>query len=163
LDVKTSSIILANPRDVALLSSIKDKEAMVGVAKYLTGRIRAYRNDNPGKAITIKVASLVELFQMAMEDEVGSSAADDIIVEILETGKNPREIATAKGLLQVSDEKTIEKIVSQVIKGNPEAAKDFVAGNQNALQFLVGQVMKESKGQANPQLARDLLLKKLRQ
>lgn len=161
LDVATSSIILANPQDVELLSGIKDRHQVAGIAKYLTGKIRAYRNDHPGKAITIKAAPLLELLQMAKEDEVGSSAADDIIVAIIETGQDPHNIAKTKHLLQVSDEGEIEKIVEKVLKSNQQAIDDYQKGNENSLQFLVGQVMKLSKGQANPQLARDMLIKKI--
>jgi aspartyl-tRNA(Asn)/glutamyl-tRNA(Gln) amidotransferase subunit B len=69
--------------------------------------------------------------------------------------------AQQKGYIQVSDEGEIAKIVAQVIKDNPQAAADVKNGEMKAIGFLVGQVMKASKGKANPQLAQDLIKKQL--
>lgn len=161
LDDKTSSIILSNPDDAKLLLGIDNKEQLAGVAKYLTGKVRAYRNDHPDKTITVAAAPLIELFEMAKAGEVGSSAADEIIVSIIKTGKSPRAIAKSKNLLQTSDKTDIQKFVDAAIAENPEAVADFEKGNERSLQFLVGQVMKDSRGQANPQIVQEMLKKKL--
>ena len=93
--------------------------------------------------------------------QLNSWAADEVLVIMIETGKDPEDIAKSKKLLQVSDESEIEKIVDKVISSNQSAVGDYQKGNENSLQFLVGQVMKLSSGQANPQLARDMLKKKI--
>lgn len=162
IDAATSEVILSNPADVELLATVQDKVHLAGLVKYLTGKIRAYRNENPDKQITINPDVLIELFQMSQTGKIGSSAADDIIVAIIETGKRPADIAKEKNLIQVSDISAIEKIVDTAIKNNEKAVADYRAGNENSLKFLVGQVMKESKGQANPSMAQELLLKKLK-
>jgi aspartyl-tRNA(Asn)/glutamyl-tRNA(Gln) amidotransferase subunit B len=80
---------------------------------------------------------------------------------MFESGKSAREIVREKGLEQVTDTKMIESIVEGVIRANPKVVEDFRAGKKQALGFLVGQIMKESKGKANPQLANEILQKKL--
>jgi len=76
--------------------------------------------------------------------------------------KNIEEYAKKSGLVQVSNEAEIAKIVATVIKDNPKAASDIQAGEMKAIGFLVGQVMKESKGQANPELAAKLIKAQLK-
>ena len=77
------------------------------------------------------------------------------------TGEDPEKIAEAKNLLQVSDEGEIAKIVEQVLGENSKAAEDVKNGEMKAIGFLVGQVMKQSKGKANPALAQELIKKQL--
>lgn len=109
------------------------------------------------------VDNLVKLAQMLADKKVSSTAGKEIFAELLNQDQDPEEIAKAKNLLQVSDSGAIEKIVDAVI-ADPKCAKavaDFKAGNEKVIGFLVGQVMKASKGQANPSLAQEILRKKL--
>ncbi len=109
------------------------------------------------------VDNLVKLAQMLAEKKVSSTAGKEIFAELLNNDQDPEEIAKAKNLLQVSDSGAIEKIVDAVI-ADPKCAKavaDFKAGNEKVIGFLVGQVMKVSKGKANPSLAQEILRKKL--
>ncbi len=76
--------------------------------------------------------------------------------------RDPRSIATADGLLQKSDAGTLEAIVRDVIDTQPEVVAQFKAGKESALQFLIGQGMKVSKGSANPQVLKELFQKFLR-
>jgi len=75
--------------------------------------------------------------------------------------RDPEVIAVEMKLIQVSDETAIEKIVDKVIKENPKAAEDVKNGEVKAIGFLVGQVMAKSQGQANPQIAQQLIKKSL--
>ena len=84
-------------------------------------------------------------------------------MEMFDTGESPSSIVQRKGLLQVSDTGAIEKFCDDVIAANPGPAGDFRAGKVAALNFLKGQVMKLSKGKANPGLAGEILEKLLRQ
>ena len=74
------------------------------------------------------------------------------------TGKDPEIIVKEKGLVQISDEGEIKKIVEDVVNNNPQSIIDYKAGKDRALGFLVGQVMKQSKGKANPGMVNKLLL-----
>ena len=77
------------------------------------------------------------------------------------SGKHPEEIVKEKGLVQISDEGAIEGIAVAVLEANPKSVSDYKGGKEQAIGYLVGQVMKQSKGKANPQMARDILQKKL--
>jgi len=108
--------------------------------------------------------TLPRIYELIKDGKLSSSRAKDLINDIFMLGTVPKSIedfATKEGYIQVSDEGAITKIVEQVIKGNPQAAEDVKNGEMKAIGFLVGQVMKESKGQANPSLAQDLIKKRL--
>jgi aspartyl-tRNA(Asn)/glutamyl-tRNA(Gln) amidotransferase subunit B len=77
------------------------------------------------------------------------------------TGRTPAEIVAAKGLTQVSDETALEKIIDEVLGKNPAQVDQYKAGKQQVLGFLVGQVMKESGGKANPGKVNELLKRRL--
>ncbi|MDR1969949.1 MAG: Asp-tRNA(Asn)/Glu-tRNA(Gln) amidotransferase subunit GatB [Candidatus Nomurabacteria bacterium] len=107
--------------------------------------------------------NLIKLASMFMDKEISSTAEKEIFVEILKKDADPRQVAEKKNLLQVSDEGAISKIVDEVL-ADPSSAKaveDFRAGEEKVIGFLVGQVMKASKGQANPALAQKLIREKL--
>lgn len=96
--------------------------------------------------------------------KMNSNQASILIKEFLTLNDIPKDadkFAKEKGLLQVSDEGEIAKIVEQVLEENPKAAEDVKNGEMKAIGFLVGQVMKASKGKANPSLAQDLIKKQL--
>jgi aspartyl-tRNA(Asn)/glutamyl-tRNA(Gln) amidotransferase subunit B len=80
---------------------------------------------------------------------------------MFETGKDPEAIVKEKGLVQISDESELEKIAQKVIEENPKSVQDYKNGKEKAMGFLVGQMMKETKGKANPQMVNDILKKLL--
>ncbi len=106
--------------------------------------------------------TFAEFIVMIYEKKISSSAAQTMLAEMFATGGDPSNILDEKGLAQISDETELESIVEKVIKNNPKSAGDYKAGKENALKFLVGQAMKESEGKANPQIAGEMLKKKLK-
>jgi len=102
-----------------------------------------------------------EFVAMIYEGKISSKIAKQILEEMFLTGADPSSIVEKKGLSQISDEGMIEKIAKKIIQDNPQAVQDYKNGKQTALQFLVGQIMRETKGRANPQLAQTLLKKLL--
>jgi len=107
--------------------------------------------------------SYSELSDMVAKNELSSTAAKEVFQELLTSEKTAREIAEAKNLLQVSDESAILAIVDEVL-ADPASAKsieDIKAGQDKAIGFLVGQVMKKSQGKANPAMAQQLIRKQL--
>ncbi len=106
--------------------------------------------------------SLVELVGLVENKTISNSAAQQVFAEMFDTGKSPAAIVQEKGLAQVSDTGAIEKICDEVIAANPGPASDFKAGKVAALNFLKGQVMKLSKGKANPGVAGEILERKLK-
>ena len=106
-------------------------------------------------------AALVELVALVEGKTISNSAAQTVFAEMFATGKSPAAIVQEKGLAQVSDTGAIEKFCDDVIAANPGPANDFRSGKVAALNFLKGQVMKLSKGKANPGMAGEVLERKL--
>jgi aspartyl-tRNA(Asn)/glutamyl-tRNA(Gln) amidotransferase subunit B len=112
--------------------------------------------------LKFKPEAIVELAGLVEAKTISSSAAQQVFAEMFDTGKSPAAIVQEKGLAQVSDTGAIEKFCDEAIAANPGPAADFKAGKAAALNFLKGQVMKLSKGKANPALAGEILEKKLK-
>ena len=87
--------------------------------------------------------------------------AKGILLEMFETGQDADMIIKSKGLYQISDTAELEKIIGQVLQNNPASIVDYKAGKQKALGFLVGQVMRLTKGTANPKSVNEILISKL--
>ena len=112
--------------------------------------------------LKFKPEAIVELAGLVEAKTISSSAAQQVFAEMFETGKSPAAIVKEKGLAQVSDTGAIEKFCDEAIAANPGPVADFKSGKAAALNFLKGQVMKLSKGKANPALAGEILEKKLK-
>ncbi len=108
-----------------------------------------------------RIAGLIELSQMVEANKLSSTAAKEVLADMLKSGENPENIAKRKNLLQVSDEGAIAEIVAKVLSDNAKAAEDVKNGEVKAIGFLVGQVMKQSQGKANPSLATSLIKQQL--
>ena len=102
-----------------------------------------------------------ELAELAYSGQINSKQAKDVLARMLVTGKSPASLVQELGLSQMSDISQLESFCEQAIAANPKSVADFKAGKQNAVNALKGQVMKLSKGTANPQLVGEILLKKL--
>ena len=112
--------------------------------------------------LKFKPDALLELIGLVENKTISSSAAQQVFAEMFDTGKSPVGIVQEKGLAQVSDTGAIEKFCDEVIAANPGPANDFRSGKAAALNFLKGQVMKLSKGKANPTLVGEILDRKLK-
>lgn len=132
-------------------------------ANYITSELQKHlaKNGQNIKEVKISPENYAELIGFVADGKINSSAAQTVLAEMYQTGGDPSQIIEEKGLIQVSDEGVLDSIVSEVIEKNPKSVEDFKAGKQNALQFLMGQVMSASKGKANPQVVIELLKKKL--
>jgi aspartyl-tRNA(Asn)/glutamyl-tRNA(Gln) amidotransferase subunit B len=109
----------------------------------------------------LKPIHLVSLSKLVETAVVSGTMAKSIIFEVIDTGKPPEEIVKEKGFIQISDVSEIEKAVDDVIAKHPKEVERFKAGEEKLIGFFVGQVMKMTKGKANPQMVNDLLKKKL--
>jgi len=110
----------------------------------------------------ITPSQLAELVATIDSGQISGKQAKEVFAEMFVTGKNASVIIKEKGLAQVSDVAALEALVDQAIAANPKSVADFKAGNTAAINFLKGQVMKLSKGKANPQMAGEILARKLR-
>lgn len=140
------------------------EEKVVKLAvNYMISEIRKHLAENGHDIRDIKITpeNYAEFIGIVADGKINSSAAQVVLKEMYHTGGDPSHIIEEKNLGQMEDAGELEKIVDAVIATNEKSAQDYKSGKQNALQFLVGQVMKETKGKANPNMARESLLKKL--
>jgi aspartyl-tRNA(Asn)/glutamyl-tRNA(Gln) amidotransferase subunit B len=120
---------------------------------------------NAGKTINdcpIPPPALDELVNLIESGKISGKQGKEVFAEMFATGKGAAAIVKEKGIEQLSDTSAIEKFCDEVIEKNPKPAADFAAGNPASLNFLKGQVMKLSKGKANPQLVGEILERKLK-
>ena len=114
------------------------------------------------KSLGIDPVNLVEIIKMTKNATLSHLVAKEVLRESIDTGKDPLTIVKEKGLEQVSDKDELQGIIEKVVSENEKSANDFKGGKENALSFLIGQVMKNSKGKANPKIAGDMLRKVIR-
>ena len=106
----------------------------------------------------VTAQNLAELITLIDKGTISSKIAKQVFEDMFETGENAKDIVEKKGLVQMSDEGAIKEIVQKVVDANPQSIIDYKAGKDRAIGFLVGQIMKETKGKANPQIVNKLLL-----
>jgi aspartyl-tRNA(Asn)/glutamyl-tRNA(Gln) amidotransferase subunit B len=133
------------------------------VANWLINNLRAKLAESQTTLAGLKFspAHVLELIALVDSGKISSSIAQDVFAEMFATGQSPNAIVAQRGLAQVSDTSLIEKYCDEVLAANPKTVADYKAGKAAALNFLKGQVMKLSKGKANPSLVGELLLAKL--
>lgn len=126
------------------------------------GRLAAGRTANgDGSGAVPAAGHLASLVAMFQERSLSNAAAKQVLAEMFESGKDPAAIVEAKGLRKVSDAGALGPAVDQAIASNPAAVDDYRKGKEAAIRFLVGQVMRASKGRADPVKAAELLAEKL--
>ncbi|MEB2308257.1 MAG: Asp-tRNA(Asn)/Glu-tRNA(Gln) amidotransferase subunit GatB [Candidatus Brocadiaceae bacterium] len=111
--------------------------------------------------LPVRPKQLAALVEMIEKGTISSTIAKEVFSEMILTGNDPQVIVEEKKLTQISDEGFIEAVIAKIISSNPSAIEDYKKGKKNALVFLVGQVMKETKGKANPKMVNELLQKKI--
>ena len=92
---------------------------------------------------------------------ISSSIGKKVLTELFENPRDPEQIIKEKDWIQISDEGAIKKVVLKILEANPQSIADYKGGKDKALGFLVGQAMKETKGQANPQMLNKMFLEEL--
>ena len=111
--------------------------------------------------VPIEPRHLSDLIGMVEDGRLNSNMAKTVFEEMFESGRAPAEIAESAGLVQISDADSIEAAVAVAIDNNPRPVSDYLNGKESALRFLMGQVMKATRGKANPQLTTSMLREKL--
>ncbi len=129
----------------------------------LLGDISAYLNK---KEIDIKDTKLtkdkfLDLIKKYEDNTITSKNLKEILDVILESDKSIEEIMKDNGIENITDDNEIREIIKTIIKNNPDSVNDYKNGHDRAIKFLMGQVMKETKGKANPKLANDILVEEL--
>lgn len=131
-------------------------------ANYIVSDLAGWYAEHGGEPYAnITPASFAELIRMAEAGDISSRGTKDALAHLAEHGGSAREIASLKGLLQVSDASTLAAVAREVIAAHSAAVSEYRGGKDAALQFLVGAAMKASGGAGNPRLLRDLLIEEI--
>ena len=160
--------------DADYLTNHKDRadyfEAMVAAgaepkeaANWLMGDFAKLlsRDNLEMKAAPVQAAAMADLLKLIAKGTISGKIAKQVFAEMWTSGKDPETIVKEKGLVQISDTGALEELAAKVIAANPQSVADFKAGKKKAVGFLMGQIMKETKGKANPQVVNGILTKML--
>lgn len=112
-------------------------------------------------SIPVSPQYFVSMLDLIKEGVISGKIGKDVLITMIETGKEPKIIVEERGLQQISDEESLSRIVDEIISNNQSVVEEIKAGKEKALGFLVGQVMKVTKGKANPGKVNELLRQKL--
>jgi aspartyl-tRNA(Asn)/glutamyl-tRNA(Gln) amidotransferase subunit B len=132
-------------------------------SNWMMGDVSAYLNAEGKELHQVALTSegLASMIKLIDNGTISSKIAKTVFKELIENGGDAEKIVKEKGLVQISDEGTLLKIISEVLDANPQSIEDFKNGKNKAVGFLVGQLMKATKGQANPQMVNQLLQQEL--
>lgn len=133
-------------------------------SNWLMGDVSAYLNAEQKELTDIALTpeSLAGMIKLIENGTISSKIAKTVFKELIEKGGSAEQIVKAKGLVQISDEGTLLKIIAEILDANPQSIEDFKNGKDKAIGFLVGQMMKATKGQANPGLVNKLLMQEIK-
>ena len=128
-------------------------------ANWMMGEVSAYLNADQKelKDIELTPANLSGMIKLISDGTISSKIAKKVFKELADNGGDAAEVVKAKGLVQISDEGALREIVTATLDANPQSIEDFKNGKDRAIGFLVGQIMKATKGQANPPLVNKIL------
>lgn len=151
--------LLAGYFEACLAEKVPAKTA----SNWIQSELLALLNQNKAgiEACPVSPEALAGLIRLIDEGTISGKIAKDVLVMMYETGRPAADLVREKGLVQVSDTSFIEKIADRVIAANEKSVADYRAGKGKALGFLVGQIMKETGGKANPGVVNEILTKKL--
>lgn len=157
--VLTSDPHLADYFDTCVSLGAEPKTASNWIMVELLGYMKA--KGIPYENIPLSPEYLVSMLDLIKNGVISGKIAKDILVIMIETGKDPRKIVKEQGLEQISDEESLIQVIDGVIAGHPSVVEEIKAGKEKAVGFLVGQVMKLTKGKANPAKVNIILKDKL--
>ncbi|WP_182188447.1 Asp-tRNA(Asn)/Glu-tRNA(Gln) amidotransferase subunit GatB [Pectinatus frisingensis] len=159
--VITNSREMAEYFDAVIKQNVDAKLA----ANWIMGDLAKNLNA-AGKTIAespVSAKNLAKMIKLIQNNTISSKIAKKVFDEMWQSDNDPELIVKEKGLVQITDTDAIEKIVDEVLLGNPKPVADYKGGNTKSIGFLVGQVMKASRGKANPAMVNKLLKEKLSQ
>ena len=132
-------------------------------SNWLMGDVSAYLNAESKELhdTPLTPENLAQLVKLITDGTISSKIAKKVFMDLVKKGGNPADIVKEKGLVQISDEGTLRTIITEILDNNEQSIEDFKNGKDRAVGFLVGQVMKATKGQANPPLVNKLLMEEI--
>lgn len=132
-------------------------------SNWLMGEVSAHLNAEQKELsdTALTAEGLAGMIQLISDGTISSKIAKKVFKELIEKGGDAKEIVKAKGMVQISDEGVLREFVTTALDANPQSIEDFKNGKDRAIGFLVGQIMKASRGQANPPLLNKILLEEI--
>ena len=162
-DINTTKLVQNRSLSDYFNELLDEKTNFQIASNLLLGDISAYLNKNE-KLITdttLTKERFLELIKLMDDKTLTSKNLKDILDDVLESTKSIAEIIKDKGIENITDDKEIREVVKQIIEANPESVNDYKNGHDRAIKFLMGQVMKETKGKVNPAVAMEILTDEL--
>jgi aspartyl-tRNA(Asn)/glutamyl-tRNA(Gln) amidotransferase subunit B len=158
-EVLTSSKAMADFFEQTIEKGVDIKQ----VSNWLMGDIQGYMNKHLKELdqLAITPEGLAKMIQLINDGTISSKIAKRVFAELVENGGDPEQFVKDQGLVQISDEGQLQEIVSQILDENEQSVIDYKDGKGRALGFLVGQVMKATKGQANPPMVNKILVEEI--
>lgn len=157
--------VLTNSKQMAdfFETAIDHGADMKQVSNWLMGEVSAYMNKHLKELndLSITPEALAKMINLIADGTISSKIAKKVFAELVEKGGNPEQIVKDKGLVQISDAGQLTEVISKVLDENEQSVTDYKNGKGRALGFLVGQVMKATKGQANPPMVNKILLEEM--
>ncbi len=142
-----------------LEETLKHYAKAPAIANWLVGDVTAYLKEN-GKTfadLAFPPEQLADLLKMIEAGTLSNKIAKEVLFNALKTGKPVKEVVAASGMTQISDEGELLKVAQEIVKNNPKQVEQYKGGKEAVMMFFVGQMMKATKGRANPELAAKLL------
>ena len=148
---------------VALTPEAKRQKRAKAVANWINGELAGQLNARNIGISEAKITpkALSQLIDLQEDGTISGKTAKGVFQEMFESGRDPKQIVEGAGLVQITASDEIAAAVERVLENNAKAADDYRGGKEEALKFLVGQVMRETRGRANPGMVNQLLKEKL--
>lgn len=158
--VLTSTKELSDFFEATIKAGAEAKQA----SNWIMGEVSAYLNAEQKELADVALTpeGLAGMIKLIENGTISTKIAKTVFKELIDNGGDPEKIVKEKGLVQISDEGALLKIVAEVLDANPQSVDDFKNGKDKAIGFLVGQMMKATKGQANPGLVNKLLMQEIK-
>jgi aspartyl-tRNA(Asn)/glutamyl-tRNA(Gln) amidotransferase subunit B len=156
----TSELALANYFESVVA---KSKSPAKTIHSWLAGEFLRYLNDNSIdiKDVTLAPESFAKLIDMVTDKTIGASAGKTVLTELFKNGGDPAQIVKEKNLAQMSDVNAIQEVVTKILNDNPKEVDEYNAGKETLFQWFMGQVARATKGKADPNVAKELMVKGL--
>ena len=164
---KYDAEVLVSEKESAIFfeEAVKFHNNPKGISNWMMSellRVVNEKNCNIGD-ISIKPEWLAKIVELIDKGTISGKIGKEVFKTVIEEYKNPETIIKERGLVQISDEKAVEKVIDEVLAENPDEVKRFKSGESKLLGYLVGQTMKKTKGKANPGIVNQLLQSKLKE
>ncbi len=163
LEINANKLIQNRPLSDFFNTLLNENINFKTASNLLLGDISAYLNKEEKEIgeTTLNKERFIELVNLVDSDTLTSKNLKDILTMVMEQEKTIQDIMKDNGIENITDDGEIRKVIQEIIASNPESVEDYKNGHDRAIKFLMGQVMKETKGKANPRLAMELLTEEL--